>query len=266
VVKRLTVSTWAREVRAVGVDGKVVLVTGASRGIGAATTLELARGGANVVAGSRDVARLADVRRKSEGLAGEVATVALDVCRDEDVERAVALAASRFGRLDALVNNAAVGALGRVEEQTTSDWLNVVDTNVVGTLRCCRAAIPRIATAGGGTIVNISSAAAADGFPRLAAYSASKAAIAALTLSLRREVKDRRIRVSTVRIHHVMSEFLGAYDAEQIAAATEEWMKEGLLAMTPLISPVRIAEAIAFLIGLPPEASVHDIDVRALGA
>jgi len=250
----------------VAVAGKVVLVTGASRGIGAATALELARAGAKVVAGARDTARLDEVLRKSDGLSGEVATIALDVRRDHEVDRAVALATSRFGRLDALVNNAAVGALGRVEEQTVEDWMNVLDTNVVGTLRCCRAAIPRIAAAGGGTIVNISSAAAADGFPRLAAYSASKAAIAALSLSLRREVKDRKIRVSTVRIHHVNSEFLSAYSAEQISVATQEWMREGLLAMTPLISPSRVAEAIAFLIGLPAEASVHDIDVRAVGA
>ncbi len=248
------------------VDCKVVLVTGASRGIGAATALELARGGAKVVAGARSVAGLDELRRKAKRVGGEIATVPLDVRRDDDVARAFAEAAARFGRLDALVNNAAVGALGLVEEQASEHWMDVLDTNVVGTLRCCRSAIPLLTAAGGGTIVNVSSAAAADGFPQLAAYSASKAAIAALSLSLRREVKDRKIRVSTVRIHHVMSEFLAAYSAERIAAATQEWMKEGLLAMTPLISPVRVAEAIAFLIGLPPEASVHDIDVRAVGA
>jgi NADP-dependent 3-hydroxy acid dehydrogenase YdfG len=114
--------------------------------------------------------------------------------------------------------------------------------------------------------VNVSSAAAADGFPLLAAYSASKAAIAALSLALRREVKDRRIRVATVRIHHVMSEFLGAHSAEDIGSAAQLWMREGLLSMTPLMSPARVAEAIAFLVGLPPDASVHDIDIRAVGS
>ncbi len=161
------------------VEGKVILVTGASRGIGAATALYLARRGGKVVAAARSVDRLAAMAGQAEGLAGALAPVGMDVRRATDVEAAMRVAEERFGGLDAIVNNAAVGALGRVEDQSEDEWREVLETNVLGPLVCCRAAIPRLVRRGGGTIVNVSSAAAADGFPLLAAYSASKAAIAA---------------------------------------------------------------------------------------
>jgi len=245
--------------------GKVAWVTGASRGIGAATALELARHGAHVIAGSRNQAGLEALRERAHGAEGEIVPVEMDVRREDDVRRVVELAADRFGRLDALVNNAAVGALGAVESQSVDEWRAVLDTNVLGVLLCCRAAIPLLA-ASGGTIVNLSSAAANDGFPYLAAYSASKAAIAALSTALRRELKQRTIRVSTVRIHYVASEFLSAMPAERIGEATEAWRREGLLAAVPLMSPMRVAETIRFLIELPAEASVHEVDLRASGA
>jgi len=246
-------------------EGKVVLVTGASRGIGAATVLELASHGARVVAGARNVEQLEKLRRQGEGASGEIAVTAMDVRREPDVKAAIALARERFGGLDALVNNAAVGALGRIETQDAEEWRSVLETNVVGTLLCCREAIPLLAERAG-TIVNISSAAAADGFPYLAAYSASKAAIAALSMALRRELREQKIRVSTLRIHYVASEFLSAMPAERVGEATEVWRREGLLAAVPLMQPARVAETIRFLIELPPEASVHDVDLRASGA
>jgi NAD(P)-dependent dehydrogenase (short-subunit alcohol dehydrogenase family) len=248
------------------VEGKVVLVTGASRGIGAATALRLARAGARVVAGSRNEERLREVAAAANGSRGEVVAVRMDVQRRTDVDLAMGVAMDRFGGLDALVNNAAVGALGRIEEQSENDWEDVFQTNVLGTLRCCQAAIPLLERRGGGTIVNVSSAAANDGFPLLGAYSASKAAIATLSIALRREVKDRKIRVSTIRIHHVLSDFLNAYPAPAVGTAIELWMKEGLLATAPLIEPSHVAEVIEFIVGLERAASVHDIDIRALGA
>jgi NAD(P)-dependent dehydrogenase (short-subunit alcohol dehydrogenase family) len=248
------------------IEGKVVLVTGASRGIGAATAIHLARRGARVVAGSRNLERLAETAAAVKQSAGAIEAVALDVRRRADVEAAVATAVERFGGLDAIVNNAAIGALGRIEDQREEDWEDVFRTNLVGTLVCCRAAIPALARRGGGTIVNVSSAAANDGFPLLAAYSASKAAIATLSIALRREVKDRNIRVSVVRIHNVASEFLSAYPGERVGAAIDVWRKEGLLTAAPMIPPDRVAEAIELVIAMPPEASVHDIDVRGVGS
>ena len=248
-----------------GLEGKVVLVTGASRDIGAATALELARHGARVIAGARNGAGLAELARRAGEARGEIAPLVMDVRQEADVKNAVASARERFGGLDALVNNAAVGALGRVESQSAEDWRTVFETNVVGTLLCCREAIPLLAERSG-TIVNLSSAAAEDGFPYLAAYSASKAAIAALSVALRRELKERKIRVSTLRIHYVASEFLSGYPAERLVEATGAWTKEGLLAPVPLMPPGRVAETIRFLLELPTDASIHDIDVRANGA
>ena len=161
-----------------GLEAKVVLVTGAS-------ALELARHGAHVIAGSRNLLGLEALRERAREADGDIMPVELDVRREADVKKAGALARERFGRLDALVNNAAVGALGPVEAQSVEEWRTVFETNVLGTLLCCREAIPLLGTVGG-TIVNLSSAAANDGFPYLAAYSASKAAIASLSVALRR--------------------------------------------------------------------------------
>src|SRR5205814_9534131 len=110
-------------------EGKVVWVTGASRGIGAATILELARHGARVVAGARNVEQLETLRAHAETASGEIAITAMDVRREADVKAAIALARDRFGGLDALVNNAAIGALGRVEAQDAEEWRAVLDTN-----------------------------------------------------------------------------------------------------------------------------------------
>jgi NAD(P)-dependent dehydrogenase (short-subunit alcohol dehydrogenase family) len=244
--------------------GKIVLVTGASRGIGAATALELAACGARVIAASRNGAGLDALRRHAQGAAGDLVPAVMDVRDESEVSRTFELVRSRFGTLDALVNNAAVGALGAVESQSVDEWRAVLDTNVLGVLLCCRAAIPLLGA--GGTIVNVSSAAANEGFPLLAAYSASKAAVAALSVALRRELKERRIRVSTVRIHYVASEFLSAVPAERIGEATEVWRKQGLLSEVPLMAPARVGETIRFLIELPPEATVHEVDLRATGA
>ena len=247
------------------IAGKVVLVTGASRGIGAATALWLARRGACVVAGSRNGSRLAELAAKAADADGEIRPVELDVRREDSVEGAVAEAVSRFGGLDAVVNNAAVVGLGRVEDQEPEDWENVLRTNVIGTLLCCRAAIPALAARGGGTLVNLSSAAADDGFPFMAAYSGSKAAILALSASLRRELRDRRVRVTTVRINNVASEILVDLPAERVTECVRVWTEEGLVARVPVISPTRVAETIGFVIGLDPEASLHDVEIRAHG-
>lgn len=249
-----------------GVEGKIVLVTGASRGIGAATVMRLAAAGGRIVAASRDEAGLRRVADAARGGPGEVVAIGADVRSTPDVERAIDTALERFGGLDALVNNAAIGGLGRVVEQSEEDWQDVLSTNVLGTLRCCRAAIPALERRGGGTIVNLSSVSADDGFPHLAVYSASKAAILSLSSALRREVSEQRIRIATIRIHGVASEFLNAYPAERVTEAVGQWMRDGLMpAARRLIAPARVAEAIEFVIGAPPEASINDLEIRPLG-
>src|SRR3989442_5133262 len=122
-------------------------------------------------------------------------------------ERIMSGAGPRHGRLDALVNNAAVGHVRAVVEGRTEEWGAVLETNVLGTLVACRAALRHMLPRGAGDIVNMTSASAHEAWPYLAAYSASKAAVHTLSRALRAEVAAQGIRVMTIEIHNLATEF-----------------------------------------------------------
>jgi NAD(P)-dependent dehydrogenase (short-subunit alcohol dehydrogenase family) len=178
-------------------DGRVALITGGASGIGAAAARLFAAEGAAVAVLDRDgdaAARLVDT------LAGHPAlAVAADVTDRDAVESAAAEAVATFGRLDVLYNNAGVPAgFGPVADLAVADWNLSLAVNVTGTLFCTQAALPHLRAAGGGSIVNQSSVAALVGIPGLAAYSAAKGAVVALTRALAAELAPERIRVNAI--------------------------------------------------------------------
>lgn len=183
-----------------GLDGRVALVTGASRGIGRAIALELARRGATVVAMSRTV-------ESAEALAEDLAQVndlgwtpIGDVRNYAEVEAAAAGTIERFGRLDVLVNNA--GVIEPIAFLDTVDpgvWAECIMVNLVGALHGCRAALPLMLGRGGGVIINISSGAASSPREGWSAYCASKAGLAMLTQSLTLEFGGRGIMAYGLR-------------------------------------------------------------------
>src|SRR5437867_856066 len=157
--------------------GRVAVVTGASSGIGAATARALAAAGVRVVLGARRADRLAAIQAEIERAGGTAAIVTTDLRDATQVARLVDTAVERFGQLDALVNNAAVGALGLVEHQTVPDWRLVLDTNVLAVIVASQAALRHMLPRGRGDILNVSSATVQAGWPYFAAYAASKAAV-----------------------------------------------------------------------------------------
>lgn len=169
---------------------KVVLVTGASSGIGHVTAQYLATRGWRVFAGARRPEVL-------EGVAG-IESVRLDVTDDESVTAAVDTVVARAGRLDGLVNNAGVSLLGAVEEISTDQARALLDTNVLGVIRMSRAVLPQMRHQGSGRIVNISSVVGFLPAPFMAVYAASKHAVEGLSESLDHEVRDFGIRVAVV--------------------------------------------------------------------
>jgi 3-oxoacyl-[acyl-carrier protein] reductase len=188
--------------------GKVAIVTGGSRGIGLAIAHALAAEGAHVGVTGREAAHLASARSQLERAGpGRVETLEADARRYDDVERAVNAVAGRFGGLDILVNNAGIGLFVDVAEMTPQEWSEVIDTNLTGVFFACRAAIPHMRRRGGGFIVNISSLAGSNPFPRAAAYCASKAGLNAFGEALMQEVRYDGIRVSTVAPGSVATEF-----------------------------------------------------------
>jgi len=180
----------------IDLSGKVALVTGASRGIGAATAIRLAAAGASVVL----AARSADARRalldRIEGADGRASAVFCDVTVYADVERAVAAAVKTFGRLDILVNNAGlIEPIARLADSDPSAWGQVIDVNVKGVYHGLRAAIPVMTAQGGGVIVNISSGAATGALEGWSHYCSSKAAALSLTRCADKEYREAGVRV-----------------------------------------------------------------------
>lgn len=182
--------------------GRAAIVTGASRGIGRAIALALAREGARVVVDfSRSAEAARDVVRAIEDAGGTAVTCRAEVSRPRDARRLVDLALGRFGRLDILVNNAGFSARRSwrvgLESIDVRDWDRAMAVDVKGTMLCCRAAVPAMRRTGGGAIVNVSSSAALQGDETLLLYSAAKTALAGWTRSLARAVAPQ-VRVNAI--------------------------------------------------------------------
>ena len=185
---------------------RVVAITGASAGIGAATARRLADAGARVVLGARRTERLTSWPTSS-GTDG-VATVAMDVRRPDDAERLVQQAVDRFGRLDALVANAGIGMYGGILDRSDEELQDMMDTNFPGTVWPIRAAVRHFDARGeGGDLVIVSSVAGLRGGPDEAVYAGTKFAQVGLAGSLDRELRPRNIRVSTICPAGVHTEF-----------------------------------------------------------
>ena len=179
--------------------GMVVVITGASAGIGAALAQELSRRGAKLVLAARRVERLQDLNRR---LGGSHLCVRTDVSRREECEQLVGQTVAHFSRIDTLVCNAGYGVLRRVHETTPQQAQEIFQTNVFGTLDCARAAVPHMLRQEPrrwrGQVVIVSSAVARRALPFFGAYSATKAAQLSLAEAMRVELRPLRIAVTSV--------------------------------------------------------------------
>lgn len=190
---------------AMEMDGKVVVVTGASMGIGEAIAKVFADSGARVVLLSRDAGR-AEAARLHVGHAERTLALACDVRNREDIDRALALTLERFHRVDVWVNNAGVGIRDSVADMENSAWRELFDTNFFGTIDCIQAVVPAMRK-GGGAIINISSVAGHIPVPFMVIYSASKFAMNALGKGARLELRRDNINVLTVCPGYVSTDF-----------------------------------------------------------
>ncbi len=217
---------------------KVVLITGASTGIGLATIARLASEGATLYAG----------RRISQAAhADKAEAIDLDVTNEDDWRRVIDHIVDRNGRLDVLINNAGIRESNGVEETSLEQWRRLIDVNLTSTFLGCRAAVPAIRKAGGGAIVNVGSITGIRGTENMVAYSASKSGVVTMTSSLALDLAKDNIRVNAVcpaaiRTRMVTSWLNSAPDAEAAEAV--------VLAKHPIGrigKPEEVASVIAFL-------------------
>ncbi|HWC82075.1 MAG TPA: SDR family oxidoreductase [Pseudonocardiaceae bacterium] len=238
-----------------GIEGKVVAITGASSGIGAATAELLAQDGAKVVLGARRAEQLATVAEKITAAGGVAAWTETDVTRRTDLATLVGLARKEFGRLDVLVGNAGAAPVSALHDLRVDDWDTMIDVNIKGVLYGIAAALPVFREQGAGQFVTVASTAAYRVVPNLSVYSGTKFAVRAICEGLRQEVGDT-VRVSTVSP--------GFTDTDFAAGATDQAVRESLLATRERIAipPAAIARAIAFAIEQPAGVDVNEVVVR----
>ena len=245
-------------------EGRVGVVTGASSGIGAATARALAAAGMKVVLGARRLDRLAGVCDEIRAAGGTADACATDLRDEAQVTALVDAAVDRHGRLDSLVNNAGTGVIRLIEEGRVDEWRTILETNVLGTLIACRAALRHMLPRGAGDILNMTSVSANEAWPYMAVYAGSKAAVHSMSQALRREVSERGVRVMTVAVHNIGTEFATSFDMDLLPEASKRWVELGLLNRNAqLLEPGDVARAIVFMLSQPDPMSIHDLEVRS---
>jgi len=235
--------------------GKVVAITGASSGIGAATALLIAERGAKVVLGARRADRLEALAARIRAAGGDAAYAATDVTQRVDLANLVKLASDRYGRLDVLVSNAGIGPISRFDDLRVEDWEAMIDVNIKGVLYGIAAALPVFRRQGSGHFVHVISTSGLKIVPLQGVYAATKNAVRTLTEALRQEAGDT-LRVTSVSPGFVHTDFADSMTEPATRAAILE--QRDRIA----IAPEAIARAIAFAIDEPTDVDVNEIVVR----
>ena len=238
-----------------GIEDKVVVITGASSGIGEATALLLAGRGAKVVLGARRSDRLEALAARIADAGGESTHARTDVRRREDLSDLVKLACERYGKLDVLVNNAGIAPISLLDELRVEDWEEMIDVNIKGVLYGIAAALPVFRKQGFGHFVNTASTAGLITKPAMSVYSGTKFAVRAISEGLRQEAGDQ-LRVTIISPGFVHTDLADSMTNPEVKAQILDTM--GRMA----ISPDAIARAIAFAIEQPADVDVGEIVIR----
>ena len=236
------------------IAGKVIVITGASSGIGAATARNLAAKGALVGLGARRINRLKEIVHDIEGQGGKAVAFETDVAKRETVQALIDGTVKAFGRIDVLINNAGIMPLSRIEDLRYDDWDRMIDINIKGVLYGIGAALPHMKAQKSGHVINVASVAGwrvpLNG--NSAVYSATKFAVRAISEGFRQEVKSYNIRTTIISP--------GVIDTELPRGVADEGIKQRLLGLA--IPADSIAQAIAYAIGQPEEYDVNEILLR----
>jgi NADP-dependent 3-hydroxy acid dehydrogenase YdfG len=238
---------------------KVVIVTGASSGIGYATALALSKAGAKVAAGARRVDKLESLKIEVQENGGEILIKNLDVTKKEDCDSFINLVTKTWNRIDILINNAGIMPLSFFKNLKISEWEEMIDVNLKGILFCTAAVIPYMITKKTGHIVNISSVAGRIIFPAGSVYCATKHAVTAFSEGLRQELSQRyNIKVTCIEPGVVSTELPNTITDKSLETFIESVKKmESLKAED-------IANAIIYSLESPHYLNINEILLRPL--
>lgn len=235
------------------IEPKVILITGASSGIGEATARLLAAQGHHLVIGARRTDRLAALADEFQASGGSVRYRALDVTSLKDMNAFAGFAMDAFGRIEVIVNNAGVMPLSPLAALKVEEWNRMIDVNIRGVLHGMAAVLPRMQTQGYGQVINMSSIGGLAVSPTAAVYCATKFAVRAISDGLRQE--SDRIRVTVICPGVVESELADAISDDTARSAMREFRRIAL-------SPDAIARAISYAIEQPAGVDVSEVVVR----
>jgi len=238
------------------VINKVVLITGASSGIGEGTARVLAEQGAKVVLGARRTDRLERIAAEIRAAGGQVEYRALDVTSLEDTQAFVAFAREKFGPIDVIVNNAGLMPLSPLHELKIDEWNRMIDVNIRGVLHGIAAVLPDMRERKSGHIINVSSIGGHQVWPTCGVYCGTKFAVIAISEALRLENPD--VRVTVISPGVVESELANTITHEDTRAMMDDFRAHA-------ITPDAIGRAIAYAIGQPGDVAVSEIIVRPTG-
>ena len=237
------------------IKGKVVVITGASSGLGETTARHLANKGAYVVLGARRIDNLEKIAKEIRDNGGKAEVLKTDVTKIEDVKALVDKAVSAFGKIDVLINNAGLMAIAPLSETKVEEWDKMIDINIKGVLYGIAAVLPIFQNQSSGHIINLSSVAGIKVFsPGGTVYSGTKYAVRAITEGLRHEVGGA-IRTTSIEPGAIDSELKHGSSHEESSANVKEFYKQA-------IPSDSIARAIAYAIEQPDDVDVNEIVIR----
>ncbi|MTI20178.1 SDR family oxidoreductase [Fulvivirga sp. RKSG066] len=240
------------------VKDKVVIITGASSGIGEATAKKFAKAGAKVVLAARRKEKLTALKEDIENEGGEALVVETDVTKREDVKNLAQKTKDEFGACDVLVNNAGIMPLSYMKNMHVDEWLKMVDVNVNGVLHCLAETLPDMTERKSGHIVNISSVAGREVMNGSAVYSATKYAVRALSDGLRKELSPKHgIRVTCIEP--------GAVETELTESITDDELMndfKDMFADLDFLDSEDIANAIYYAVSQPNGVHINELQVR----
>ncbi|KQR66982.1 SDR family oxidoreductase [Pedobacter sp. Leaf176] len=233
------------------IKDKIVIITGASSGLGEAAAKHLASLGAVVVLGARRADKIAKLAKDIQDVGGQALAVTADVTNLEQVKNLVDSAVDQFGRIDVILNNAGIMPLSPMDRVNVEEWNTMIDVNIKGVLNGIAAVLPYMKAQKSGQIINTSSVAGHKVFHGSAVYSATKYAVRALTEGLRMEIKPYNIRTTIVCPGAAKTELLEHISEVDIQQANKDYV--GGVG----ISPDSFARVVAFAIGQPEDVDVN---------